>query len=63
MKFIAWKHKKKTKIDRNTNIPEDLGAVIYDITNILKLREWRRITKRRHIKKNRKIRDHFYGVF
>ena len=32
--FIVWKQR-NTKVDRDTKSREDLGAVIYDITNIL----------------------------
>ena len=32
--FNVWKQR-NTKVDRDTKSREDLGAVIYDITNIL----------------------------
>ena len=32
--FNVWKQR-NTKVDRDTKSQEDLGAVIYDITNIL----------------------------
>lgn len=45
----------ETQIDRNANIPEDLGAVIYDVTTILENfgNDLKQLTE--DIKKNRKM--------
>ena len=50
------------KIDRDTKIPEDLGVVIYDITNVLENFGDDLKQLKKHIKKNRKIRSTIYDV-
>ena len=51
-------------INRNTKIPEDLSAIIYDITNVLEnFGNDVKTAKRKHIKKNRKSRNTFHSVF
>ena len=55
---------KTSKIDRNTKIPEDLGAVIYNITDVLETfgNDLKQLKKNKNITKNKKIRNISYGV-
>ena len=55
---------KTPKIDRNTKIPEDLGAVIYNITDVLETfgNDLKQLKKKKNITKNKKIRNISYGV-